>query len=71
MCARAFACYIKDKLAEKGVRNDYLCGHAESVKDFQPDGKVVYGYPRGQERVEINRAFDEFFNALRIDFFSK
>jgi hypothetical protein len=70
MCARAFACYIKDKLAEKGVRNDYLCGHAESVKDIQGD-KVVYGYPRGQERVEINKAFDEFFNALKIGYFSK
>lgn len=70
MCARAFACYVKDKLAEKGVRNDYLCGHAESVKDIQGD-KVVYGYPRGQERVNINKAFDEFFDALRTSYFSK
>lgn len=28
LVARAFACYVYDKLAELGCRNDYLCGHA-------------------------------------------
>ena len=29
MFARAFACYVKDRLEEKGIRSDYLCGHAD------------------------------------------
>lgn len=51
--ARAFACYIKDKLAEKGMQNDYLCGHCESAGTS------------GEERVRINKAFDEMFAALK------
>ena len=51
--ARAFACYLKDKLAEKGMQNDYLCGHCESAGTF------------GEERVRINKAFDEMFAILK------
>lgn len=51
--ARAFACYIKDKLAEKGMQNDYLCGHCESAGTS------------GEERVRINEAFDEMFAVLK------
>ena len=29
MAARAFACYVQDKLQELDIRNDYLTGHAE------------------------------------------
>ena len=29
MAARAFACYVQDKLRELNIRNDYLTGHAE------------------------------------------
>lgn len=71
LCARAFACYVKDKLAENGVRNDYLCGHADTVKSILPGNKIVYGYPRGQERVNINKAFDEFFEVLRTSYLKK
>ena len=65
MCARAFACYVKDKLAEKGMKNDYLCGHAEMVTD----GDGVKGYPVGEERIAINKAFDEFFADLKKEGF--
>ena len=51
--ARAFACYVKDKLAEKGMVNDYLCGHCESAGTS------------GEERTKINEAFDEMFAMLK------
>ncbi|MBP1546582.1 MAG: hypothetical protein J6A37_08280 [Oscillospiraceae bacterium] len=51
--ARAFACYLKDKLAEKGIRNDYLCGHCESAGT------------KGEERIRINAAFDAMFAELK------
>lgn len=58
MAARAFACYISDKLAEKGMRNDYLCGHSEAA---------AAAIPHGEERERINRAFDELFKALKAE----
>lgn len=58
MAARAFACYISDKLAEKGMRNDYLCGHSEAA---------AAATPHGEERERINRAFDELFKALKAE----
>lgn len=57
--ARAFACYVKDKLAEKGGRSDHLNGHADSVEVFDSDGiDTVSGFPKGKEREQINKKFD-------------
>lgn len=53
MFARAFACYVHDKLTEAGIRCDYLVGHAEQ-------GPV----PHGDERRQLNADFD----ALIADF---
>lgn len=64
MAARAFACYVKDKLAAQGYKNDYLCGHAE---DAGSNG--ILTYPVGQERQAINQAFDALFAELRVNFF--
>lgn len=58
MSARAFACYVMDKLGED--RDDYLAGHAESAK-----GKDWQAYPVGEERERINEAFDALFEALK------
>lgn len=66
MLARAFACYVKDKLAENGRSNDYLCGQAE-----QEGEKGSLTYPVGLERKEINKAFDVLFEALRNEKFFK
>lgn len=54
--ARAFACYTKDKLSELGMKNDYLCGHAEMMPQC---------YPHGAEREAINQAIDKVFVQLR------
>ena len=58
MFARAFACYVKDKL-EYG--SDYLTGHADSCSD----GKEAYAYPTGEERKRINNAFDSYITHLK------
>lgn len=62
--ARAFATYAMDKLSPN--KNDYLCGHAQSVtlSPVEPD-KPIYTYPRGEERQAINAAFDKMFDTLK------
>ena len=67
--ARAFACYIKDKLSEHGIQNDYLCGHADSVVTIDPKTmEFVKAYPTGAEREEINRHMDKLINAcIKLD----
>ena len=54
MFARAFACYVSDKLREKGIRSDYLTGHSEYTV-----------YPRGEERKQINEAIDKMIDDLK------
>lgn len=60
MFARAFACYVKDKLD----KNDYLCGHAESCTAPIEDG-LLYAYPIGEERKLFNQLFDQLFIELK------
>ena len=61
MAARAFACYIKDKLQERGIVNPYLTAHAELPVLEQR----IYTYPRGNERKRINSCFDEVIQELK------
>lgn len=49
--ARAFACYVKDKLSG---RNDYLVGHADIGK-AEHQGKTIYVYPVGKENGLIKK----------------
>lgn len=49
--ARAFACYIHDKLGEK--KSDYLVGHSESAIYM---GRAAF--PEGEERKNIDQLFD-------------
>ena len=60
MLARAFSCYIKDKIE----RNDYLCGHAESYV-LLIRGEIVCAFPQGEERKRINDQFDRTFKELK------
>ena len=67
MTARAFACYIKDKLP---YRSDYLAGHADCAVTFVTgkDGttEVLKAYPEGEERRAINAVFDEIVADLKL-----
>lgn len=66
MFARAFACYVMDKLDN---RSDYLCGHANSVIGFtvEKDGNMreIQAYPIGEEREKINQCMDELVRELK------
>ena len=66
MTARAFACYVKDKL---GYQSDYLVGHAESCVGIEVDKngvvEVIRAYPQGEERKAINAAFDNLIAELK------
>lgn len=64
--ARAFACYLTDKLAEKGYRNDYLCGHSDTYSSKDSSGNPIYAFPRGEERKRINLAMSELIKDLKI-----
>lgn len=73
MLARAFACYVKDKLDGK---SDYLVAHAESYvyihKDKDGNEKSFYAIPCGEERKKIYLLFDQFFLDLKkIEYFHK
>lgn len=69
MFARAFACYVKDRLSEKGVRSDYLCGHADmcvsTLTDRDGKAKTIKAFPAGEERKMINKNFDRFFDDMK------
>lgn len=59
--ARAFACYVKDKLSG---RNDYLVGHAD-VGKAEHQGKTIYVYPVGEERKQFDQKMDEMIHGLK------
>ncbi len=60
LLARAGAAYLHDKCTEKGIHNDYLCGHAESVSM-----SGLHIAPQGIDRLAINEKFDDFFNDMQ------
>ena len=67
MTARAFACYVKDKLP---YASDYLAGHADCavalVMDKSGETEVLKAYPQGEERRAINAVFDEIVADLKL-----
>ena len=72
LLARAFACYVHDKLVEKGQYNDYLCGHSD-IQSWFPDelglksqnSEKISISPMGEERKLINKEFDKLFEKLK------
>ncbi len=64
MFARAFSCYVEDKLAERSWRSDYLCGLSDSAV-FMHNGEIKKAFPDGEERKAINKCFDKVFDQLK------
>jgi hypothetical protein len=62
MMSRAFEAYIHDKLAERGHKSDYLGAKAHN-KHYKAFG--MKPFPEGEERGNINKAFDKFFKELK------
>lgn len=54
MFARLMACYVQDKLADAGIKSEYLSSHADS---YNKDG--VYAVPMGEERQELFKQVDQ------------
>lgn len=61
--ARSFEAYLKAKLTEKGITNDYLVNFRdeETWKEMTDSN---YAYPTKKETAEIAPAFDQFFGAI-------
>lgn len=65
MFARAFACYIKDKIGDR--KSDYLVGHSECATDG-----IQIAYPVGEERKVIDANFDALIaEMLSLGYFSE
>lgn len=63
--ARAFECYVADKLEQEGNQSQYLTAHSGDVIFVKETGEKVYGSPVGREREEINQMFDKMFWELK------
>ena len=66
MFARAFACYVSDKL---GYKSDYLCGHANLALGFVTNKdnelELIKAFPEGEERRLINEKIDKLIEFLK------
>ena len=66
MTARAFACYVKDRLP---YASDYLAGHADCALTLAAgkngEMEVIKAFPEGEERKAINAVFDEIVADLK------
>jgi len=65
MFARAFDCYVSDKLKESGCKSDYLTAYADSYKMKGKNGETISAVPLGEERIEINKQIDLLIDDLK------
>ncbi|AJG18831.1 Phage protein [Cupriavidus basilensis] len=66
LAARAFQSWIEDRLTEQDRQNDYLSVYADNKYHVDPlTGFEWKPYPEGDERAQINAAFDGLFAAIR------
>lgn len=64
LTARAFEAYVKDKLAEKGTKNDFL---VNILNEEDVENPNRYQYPTTGERVKIDEAFDRLFDTMQTE----
>ena len=63
--ARAFDCYVADKLKKAGIQNQYLTAHSEAFVFQDKNGETIYAMPTGKEREQINQKFDALILTLK------
>lgn len=63
MWARAFDCYISDKLKNADITDTYLSRGANSYH-YKENDTVYRAYPVGDERVKISEAFDKLIQMI-------
>lgn len=66
MWARAFEAYVSDKLKEKGITNTYLV-HSVNNNEYA----LFNPFPAGEERKNINKAFDNLIQTMKEEGFFK
>ena len=71
MAARSFEVYLKSKLEEKGIRNDYLVNYRneESWEKATENGykmEKTYPYPTAAEMEDIKAAYEYLFDCIRF-----
>lgn len=64
MFARAFDCYVSDKLKKGLYVNEYLTGHANCYV-MKKEGESIYAIPTGHEREVIFEKFDELIEDMK------
>ena len=62
--ARAFESYLKGKLAEAGIHNDYLVNVLDE-ETWKQRTKAPYAYPTEKERERIQPCFDKLFENVK------
>lgn len=66
MFARAFDCYISDKLKEDGNKSEYLSAYANAFRFQDPKtGELISAVPLGEEREILNQKFDALIIELK------
>lgn len=65
MLARAFEAYIADKLHASNTRSDYLVGKHKTNNAIYRAVGMAGPFPEGDERVAINKAFDNLIQAIK------
>ena len=65
MFARAFDCYIADKIKSSGYQSDYLSARADAFVMTVKDGQMIAAVPQGEERALINAKFDVLLEDLK------
>lgn len=63
--ARAFDCFVEDKLKAEGIKSQYLTAHASHFAHTMPSGEVVRAYPVGKEREALNQKFEELIDQVK------
>lgn len=63
--ARAFDCFVEDKLKEEGIKSQYLTAHASHFAYKAPSGDVIRAYPVGKEREALNEKFEELIQQVK------
>ena len=71
MAARSFEVYLKSKLEEKGITNDYLVNYKteESWREATENGYMLektYPYPTKEETEDIKTAYEYLFDSIRF-----
>ena len=65
MFARAFDCYIEDKLKAQGLESPYLTSHASAFICPDGQGGVIRAIPAGEERKALDEKFDELISQIK------